>query len=173
MEGQAKPWERQYNESHQAFEAFHEYCLLGSKRTQAKVAAKLGKSEHLMDRWSSKWKWRERARAYDNELVRLEIEEKRSEIAEMRKRQIDTGRFLQSKALDALMKRAKEKDGEGLKYEEIRDLMNLITKGAEMEEHARTEGLKALDYRTGPTEAAATEITPERRKEIEDFFNAE
>lgn len=172
MAEQAKPWERQFNESHQAFEAFHEYCLLGAKRTQAKVAAKLGKSTHLMDRWSSKWKWRERARAYDNELVRQEIDEKRAEIAEMRKRQIDTGRFLQSKALDALVKKAKEADGDGLKFEEIRDLLNLITKGSEMEEHARTEGLRALSI-GAETVQQSGDITDERRKEIEEFFDAE
>lgn len=169
MKEKAMPWERQYNESHQAFGAFHEYCLLGDKRSIRKVAEKLGKSDVLISRWSSKWNWVERSREYDNELVRQEVKEARDGIQEMRKRQIEFGKFIQSRAMEAIMERARSENG--LRYEEIRDLVTMITKGATLEEHARKEGL--ADYAGFTTTGGNSEISPERRLEIEEFFNAD
>lgn len=137
-----KPWERQFKESKQAYEAFRVYCELGAQRSQRRVAARLGKSEQIMSRWGARWSWVERARQYDNEIARQDIEEARKGIAEMRQKQITTGKYLQAKALEALKKKADSP--EGLSRAELKDLLNLITKGAEMEEHARTEGLYAL-----------------------------
>ena len=60
---QPLPWEKQPKESRQAFQAFQMYRDLGYARSQAKVAAALGKSEDLIARWSSRWRWVERADA--------------------------------------------------------------------------------------------------------------
>lgn len=161
------PWERQKNESHQAFEAFHEYCLLGADRSIRKVAQSLNKSVALLGKWSSKWKWIDRAAEYDNELVRQEVQTAKKEIAEMRKRQIEIGQYFQSKGIEAIRRKVKEDDS--LKSEEIRDLMNLVSKGMQMETDARLSGLEAY---TGENQSEhGNTITAERRKELEDFFN--
>lgn len=139
---ETKPWLRQRGETHKAYEAFKIYCELGSGRSQRLVAERLGKSEQICSRWSARWSWVERSRQYDNELVRQDIEQARKGIAEMRQRQITTGTYLQAKALAALKEKADS--DKGLSREELKDLLNLITKGAEMEEHARTEGLYTL-----------------------------
>lgn len=97
-----KPWERQKDESEKAYEAFSEYRDMGEKRTYQKVAEKLQKSCALIRRWSSQWEWRERVRAYDNEL---EKEVRKKAIADrkaMIERHISIAMHLQKKALEAL-----------------------------------------------------------------------
>ena len=163
------PWERQKGESHQAFAAFHEYCLLGGKRSLRKTAQSLGKSETLLSTWSSKWKWVERAREYDNEIVRQDIQQARDEIAEMRKRQIEIGKYFQSKGVDAIKQKVKDEDK--LKFEELRDLMNLVAKGMQMETDARLDGL--VDMTGAQATHSDRDITVEKRMELEAYFDAE
>lgn len=137
-----QPWDRQKGETHKAYEAFWEYCRLGPKRSLTKTSQSLHKSREMLGEWSRKWHWVERSRQYDSYLVRAEIEESREAIKKMRQNQITTGKFLQSKALEAL--KTKAESGNGLTSEEVKDLLTLIVKGAEMEEHARLEGLNTL-----------------------------
>ena len=75
-------WQQQPGETDKAFRAFIAYRNLEpEERSLARVVSELGKSRSLMEQWSSKWSWVERARAWDNhqELRLLEgrIEEKR------------------------------------------------------------------------------------------------
>lgn len=69
---QSKPiWHRieaisgQRGESAEAYEAAKLYFELAANRSQEAVSQKLGKSRQLLSRWSAKWNWAERARAYD------------------------------------------------------------------------------------------------------------
>ena len=64
-------WERQDGESAQAFEGFALYRDMGAERSLAKVAQKLGKSKALMERWSVRWQWGQRAEAWDAEFDRM------------------------------------------------------------------------------------------------------
>jgi hypothetical protein len=59
------PWERQADESPQAWEAFALYRDMGNDRSLSKVATSLEKSPELMGRWSSGHSWVARALAYD------------------------------------------------------------------------------------------------------------
>lgn len=65
----AAPSERQKGESAVAFEAFRIYLEAGPARSTAKVARSLGKSKTLIDRWSSRWSWVERVRAFDTKAA--------------------------------------------------------------------------------------------------------
>lgn len=131
-----KSWERQPNESVQAYEAFKTYLDMGSERSVRKVEQELHKSHALIARWSSTWNWTRRVREYDNELVRSEIAEKKKEVQKMRKRQLETGALLQRMALEALSKA----DLDGAKPE---ILLRLITEGARLEKENRLESLAA------------------------------
>jgi len=73
-----KSWERGAHdandtsgESRQAYEALSAYLDLGPKRSIRAVAQKLHKSSTLVGRWSRKWKWVERAKAYDAHLGQI------------------------------------------------------------------------------------------------------
>lgn len=61
-------------ESAKAFAAFRAYCNLGPQRSLARVAADLGKSKVLMERWSRQHRWLERIAAHDRQVAELERE---------------------------------------------------------------------------------------------------
>lgn len=68
-----KPWEPQPKESMPAFAAFAEYRDLGADRGLSAVQQKVGKCARLIARWSSKWNWVERAKAYDARIDALKL----------------------------------------------------------------------------------------------------
>lgn len=63
--GTKHTWERMERESAKAFAAFCQFRDLGPDRTLRKVAEMLGKSEQLMQRWSKKFNWHNRALDFD------------------------------------------------------------------------------------------------------------
>lgn len=78
-------WERQPNESAQAFEAKRKYLEMGVGRSNAKVGRELGKSTALMDRWSRQWDWVKAAEDWDNHLAGIDyaaISKRRAKIAD-------------------------------------------------------------------------------------------
>ena len=58
-------WDRQPGESAQAYEAARLYFDMGAQRSLEQVRRKLGKSKDLMERWSARWAWVDRAAAWD------------------------------------------------------------------------------------------------------------
>jgi len=60
-----KEWERGEGETARAYEAFREYRDLGSSRSLAKAAERVGKSGRLVKKWSRNHSWSARAQAYD------------------------------------------------------------------------------------------------------------
>jgi hypothetical protein len=85
-----KNWLRQTNESAKAYEAARTYFEMGANRTVEAVAAKYQKSIALLNRWSQRYDWVARAKAYDehqNELQEKAREEAaRKEAAKWAKR---------------------------------------------------------------------------------------
>ena len=67
-----EPWERQLNESPQAFEAFACYRDMGAARSLAKVSRELCKCKALMERWSKENDWVKRVAAWDAEKDRVD-----------------------------------------------------------------------------------------------------
>jgi hypothetical protein len=88
-EDDVRPWDRQPGETDPAYAAFAEYRDMGGARSTAAVAQKLGKSKTLTDRWSSKYAWVERTRAWDSMPARMTekaYEDMAREIAEDHRR---------------------------------------------------------------------------------------
>lgn len=132
-------WERQAGESSVAYEAFLLYRNMGhetegekKKRRLASVAEKLGKSLKLMERWSFTWDWVERARAYDNELQRISMEETREAVRKMLKDHMKMAQALQKKAMTALLRL----DDQSLS---ARNILDYLAQGIELERQARLE----------------------------------
>jgi hypothetical protein len=67
----AQSFEQQARESAKAFAAFSIYLGLGSERSLEMVRQKCGKSSRLIQRWSSRWNWDERVRAYEENLAAI------------------------------------------------------------------------------------------------------
>ena len=96
------PWEQQPGESAKAFEAFAIYRDMGVERYVRKVTQRLNKSLTLIGKWSSRYNWPERARAYDRDLDRQAHAQAVREVRSMTNRHIRIAMQLQAKALEAL-----------------------------------------------------------------------
>lgn len=126
------PWERQPREGTKPFEAFVIYRDQGPKRGQRPTAKAIGKSLRLIVKWSQRWRWVERARAWDEELDRQNRASQVAAVKEMRERHAREALALQEKAL----KRLKE-----LKREELSasDVLRFFVEAAKLERVARGE----------------------------------
>lgn len=101
------PWEQQPQETHRAYTAFCVFRDLGPRRTLAAAAAAYYQRtadslERQVDKWSSAFRWVERAAAWDRHLDaegRAAQEAARKEMAE---RHVREARGLQAKALERL-----------------------------------------------------------------------
>lgn len=62
-----KPYHKQPKETGKAFEAFKVYLTLGPTRLLKQVAAQVKKNHKLIEQWSARWAWVERAAAWDAE----------------------------------------------------------------------------------------------------------
>lgn len=97
-----EPWERQLNESTQAFEAFASYRDMGASRSLAKVSRHVCKSKALMERWSVEHDWVKRVAAWDAEKDRVARESQLTDIKEMRKRHAAIAKKMMDTADNAL-----------------------------------------------------------------------
>jgi hypothetical protein len=87
-----RAWEQLEEETAQAFEGFVTYLELGPERTIPRAAEALGKSTPLLWRWSSRHRWRGRARAWDRENRRQDeavSREERDELVRRRRHRAD------------------------------------------------------------------------------------
>lgn len=100
-----QPWERQKDESAQAFAAFLVYLNLGAERSHQAVSQQCGKSISLIGRWSRSNDWVERCRAWDNYLQREAKKVAVEEIRKMNQQHIQLARALQGAAAKALKDR--------------------------------------------------------------------
>lgn len=96
------PWEQQPGESAKAFEAFAIYRDMGVERSVRKVTQRLNKSLTLIGKWSSRYNWPERVRAYDRDLDRQAHAQAVRDVRSMTNRHIRIAMQLQAKALEAL-----------------------------------------------------------------------
>lgn len=71
VETDVRAWERQDNETQEAWEGFDTYLEMGASRSLAKTAAALGKSDTLMEGWSRRHKWVHRVLLHDRHQARI------------------------------------------------------------------------------------------------------
>lgn len=139
-------WERQPGESEEAYEAFTDYYK-NPKRSQKKTAKAVGKSDALIYRWSVRWNWTERAREYDNALVREEYTATLDEIRKMNKAQAAIGLLLQKKGQEALEKL-------NLKKMSAKDLLQFLIQGTTIERRARLSDVSIQNKKKAQEESS-------------------
>lgn len=150
------PWERQPDESSQAFEAFALYRdmgydsdgYFGNNRSHREVAKQLGKSMALMSRWSSKYNWVDRCAAWDAEKDRMLLKEQQKEIAKMRKRHAAIAYAGISKVALAI----KKVNPEDLSPQ---DMMRFMTECSKLERISRGDVGDVVEEREGEAVAAS------------------
>ena len=82
-------WENQPKETPKAAKAFNIYLSQGDERSLDKVSQVLGCSVPNVRRWYQRWSWKERAAAWEANLVKDEIDKLASERIEMMKRHLN------------------------------------------------------------------------------------
>lgn len=97
-------WERMPNESSKAYAAFCVYRDLGPERSLEKAIQKLDKKrvKQTVWRWSSKYNWVARCKAYDDYIERRKREERERAILEMAERHAREAVAFQQKVLARL-----------------------------------------------------------------------
>lgn len=106
-------WSRRDDESKQSYDAFEIYLNLGISRTGKATSIKVNKSISLISRWSSKYNWIERARAWDNHNTKLFQESYDNATVEIAKRHARLGKTLQGIGMshvDRIQKEGEEID---------------------------------------------------------------
>lgn len=78
-------WDRQPGESEKMFSRYTQYQLLGRKRSARLVAEEIDKSPSYVSNVGHRYRWRERAQAWDAEQDRLFLDK----LNEERKRMVD------------------------------------------------------------------------------------
>lgn len=138
-----KLWERLPDEGSKAFEAFAIYRDMGLKeRSIAKVSKQLGKSKALMDRWSSRYQWVERAAAWDKEQDRVAREAQLEDIKKMRKRHADLATAMLAKAAKALLRIPDDEIKAG-------DLSRMVETATKLERISRGDVGEVVEERDG------------------------
>ncbi len=139
-------WHRRSDESNEAWEAFEKY-LFGS-RSYNRVATELKKSGTLIYRWAHKYGWKERAAAYDNELLEKVRNEARRDLSERYRRILADAIAFQEKASAAL----REKDLSKASVKSLTELFGMakdtelaIYELLKMNEPARDMEIKIID----------------------------
>lgn len=153
----AEPWERQRNESPQAFEAFAVYRDLGSVRSVTKVAQELDKSRTLLGRWSRQYAWVMRATAYDREQDRLFLAEQQQARRDIARRHAKLAQAFLGKAVARLqaLDPCELTAGELLRYFQV---------AAEIERRAAGEALAGAVEQDGAEGPDLASLSEEDRK---------
>lgn len=168
-----KPTDPQPAEPGTSFAGFVLYREMPpGQRSIREVARRLGKSESLIERYSSRWKWVERARAWDREQDRLSSQARAKAAADWVDRHSEEGRKLQLFAMAALNKYI-DRDSEGriigVRNIPLRDALLMMKLGSQIERAAAgAEPLGAVDSEFVLAVADAFATTFQEVNDIED-----
>lgn len=102
VEQEVQPWDRMPGEGPKAYEAFVTYRDMGVSRTARKCAETLGKSPGTTWRWSGRWHWVDRARAWDQFLDHQYAKEMVIQRREMAKQHARISQAMESRIVNRL-----------------------------------------------------------------------
>ena len=107
-EAEAAPWKQLLDESGKAYYAFSLYLREGHWRSLRKVADALGKGvsyESQLEKWSAKYKWFDRAQAFDTWVDTRQMRQYLAEQQAAFERHIEHASQIEEKVFDELMSR--------------------------------------------------------------------
>ena len=131
-------WDRQQGESDKAYAAFKIYCEQGEERGVRKVAQECNKSASLIGRWSTKWKWVERATEYDSFVFQQDLKQNR--------KKYETYRANKKKTLEAIrLKIISEIAHKDMKNTDAKSLIKMLFDVYGMEDGIYAEMIREND----------------------------
>jgi ABC-type transporter MlaC component len=142
-------------ESRQAYAARVEYLTMGESRSHEAVAQKYSKSVGLMARWSSRYNWQAHARAYDQTLATLAVQQHAAQyladLADHRERYSRAGRALFQVATSMLADLNQQRAAIKPNGNTLATVSRALTIAADLEAHAL--GLDQLMEQLTPEDA--------------------
>lgn len=160
-----EPWERQLNESPQAFEAFAAYRDMGAGRSTTKVSKQLCKSRTLMNRWSAEHNWVKRVAAWDAEKDRMAREAQLKDILDMRKRHAATAKKMMDLA-DKALDNIKPEDST------VNEISRLVETASKLERISRGDVGEVIEERNGGEAVSPVQIyVPDNNRGKKDTFD--
>ena len=144
-------WERQTEESAQAFEAFAMYRDMGVNRSIRKAARNLNKAVTTLAEWSSKHEWVKRVAAWDAEQDRIARNELMAEMAATRKKQRKQAQRMQEKGMELL-------ESISLGDAKLSEIVSLLKAGMEQERIAIGDVGEVIEERNGGDAVPAVQI---------------
>ncbi|MEJ7615824.1 MAG: hypothetical protein WKF30_02360 [Pyrinomonadaceae bacterium] len=142
---QSKAWDRWPREPPKAWAAFVAYRDQAETRSFAKTRESLGKRsgyERVIEAWSSRWRWVQRAAAWDAEQDRIKRAAHEQATVEMGYRQAKAGLLLQNRGLTKLVNAPPDAMS-------VRDALMCIVEGSKLERLARGEATERTITETG------------------------
>lgn len=126
------PWDRQLRETKEAFGAFALYRDLGDHRSVAAVSTQLGRSAKLTRRWSVRWRWVERAIAWDRELDRVKQSAMKDKIVEVAERHAKAASAQLAVLMAPAMELGKRLQEKRVDLKDVKDasLIRMVQQGA-------------------------------------------
>jgi hypothetical protein len=179
---ETKPWERMPAESDKAFAKFCAYRDMGPQRSLAKLrqlhAGEKGWTRGAIEDLCSRWRWVDRAAAWDDEQDRARSEAQTRMIAEMAERQARDGLDMQKLARGAMAKWVKQdpQTGQLVLARQLSpfEVVRLYQAGFQVERLARGEPIERTAVKEEPP-APEEQLTPEqeyaRMKEMRDLLD--
>jgi hypothetical protein len=138
--GHRELWDPLPDETTRSYEAFCRYRDLGGKRSFTLVAKELNCSLPNVTRWSTRFRWSERAIAFDAYADQKHREQMARERTEMRTRQAQIGAVMQSIGTHALRELQDKIQQKLPLHLSTGEAAQLIAEGSKMERLARGEG---------------------------------
>lgn len=155
------PWERQPEETVQAFAAFTVYRDQGASRSIAKVAQECRKSASLLYRWSSQQSWVGRAHGFDSEQDRVWLTARRELLRKSAQRNAKIAAAAMSRVAEKIMTLT-EKD---LDVNSMARLMDAASRLEQLALGGPTSRLAVTGPTGGPVETVEVGLlTDEERK---------
>lgn len=174
-------WERQKGEGDKAYEYFTVYRDLGASRSLRKVAKLVGIATKSIHNHSIKWKWRERVKAWYDELDRIRRDVIVKEVQEMTKRHAQQSMMLQRVLIvptEAIIEKLKMQtpDVQEFKnlpidklFDKVLDSARVISQVVDIERKSRGEPSEILKTDvTGSAQQIKIILPPAVNKQIEE-----
>ena len=131
-------WDRLPKETAVAYEAFMAYCNQEASRSLSDVSVLLNRRLATVERWSLRWNWVQRCRAFDIHQLEREQADARRERRGMRRRQAEAGRMMLAVGEAALLE-LQGKVEQGTTKLTPQDIVSLMRTGSVLERRARGE----------------------------------
>jgi hypothetical protein len=153
------PWDRQMKESTQAYANFQVHLRCGPARSVKETAKMLGKNETTLRGQAATYSWKERATAYDEDIIANAKVKLEDEYVEMAKRHLNASKLLQALGGKALAARLSKYQGneDAAARMPTTSARQCLVDGIRLERMVRGEPDSVTETRTAEAEPANTQ----------------